>query len=766
MLTAQWLRFRSIKTRLTVYFLIALLVPLGLVGYLAYQQCRSALADNAGRMLQHCAMESLDKIDRNLFERYGDVQAFVRNPNALGDGDEVTETLNHLTNIYQIYDLMVVADLDGKIIAVNSVDHTGKKIPTSSLIGLDVRGEKWFSDCVSDAVQSGTTFVEDAKPDELIQRSLDEKRVTLNFAAPIYDREGKVCRVWSNRASFQRTVVDLFDAQRRSLEENGIHVAQKLIRKDGRLLLDDSQKTVVETNLVANGMESATQVSSGKQGYQLESNSEGQSNYVGYAPSKGLAPFEGYGWGLLVQQSAQEVEATAEKLKASIWNCVIATAIFGVALVLFLAWNVSRPVRRALTAIQQVANGDLTATLPVDSRDEIGQLSHAMNQTIHGIREALDADSVNWATLAEDRRAAQECSLREVNSARSLKSRIDALLAVVDAATKGELTLNKSIGGTDPLGQLGCKLEEFLSGLRDSMNSIADNSQTLAAAAEEMSAVSSQMQSNAQDTSTLASMVSKSSTQVQQNVSTVENGMLEMNQAITEISKNAMSAATVSDQAVGIANSTNETIGRLGTSSVEIGKVVKVITSIAEQTNLLALNATIEAARAGEAGKGFAVVANEVKELAKETARATEDITKRIEAIQHDTKASVDAIRQISGVVVQINDISSTIASAVEEQTATANEMRRNVSEASGGASEISSNIAAVASAADHTRLGANETAKAAQEMARMSASLQQLVQKFKVDATAMPRSHAVEPYKGVSPGTGHFMASSNYVAG
>ncbi len=203
---------------------------------------------------------------------------------------------------------------------------------------------------------------------------------------------------------------------------------------------------------------------------------------------------------------------------------------------------------------------------------------------------------------------------------------------------------------------------------------------------------------------------------------------------IKEIAKNATEAAKVATGAVKVAETTTATVSKLGDSCTEIGQVIKVITSIAQQTNLLALNATIEAARAGEAGKGFAVVANEVKELAKETAKATEDISRKIEAIQTDTKAAVDAIAEISAVINQINGISNTIATAVEEQNATTNEMARNVSEAARGSGEISSNIAGVAQAAESTSRGASDTQKAAQQLVETSAELRRLVEQFKIN--------------------------------
>jgi methyl-accepting chemotaxis protein len=183
---------------------------------------------------------------------------------------------------------------------------------------------------------------------------------------------------------------------------------------------------------------------------------------------------------------------------------------------------------------------------------------------------------------------------------------------------------------------------------------------------------------------------------------------------------------------VKVADRTNVTIAKLGESSAEIGNVIKVITSIAQQTNLLALNATIEAARAGEAGKGFAVVANEVKELAKQTAKATEDISRKIEAIQEDTTSAVDAIAQITTIIHQINDLQNTIASAVEEQTATTGEISRNVGEAAHGSNGIAQNISSVAQAARSTTEGASNTKSAADNLSRIAVDLQKLVAQFR----------------------------------
>ncbi len=267
--------------------------------------------------------------------------------------------------------------------------------------------------------------------------------------------------------------------------------------------------------------------------------------------------------------------------------------------------------------------------------------------------------------------------------------------------------------------------------VRQAILKISATTETMLSSSDTLNQVSQSMTASADETAAQANMVSAASEQVSTSVQTVAGGADEMQVSIREIAKSTAEASRVADAAVRAAKSTNERVEKLGNSSQEIGQVIKAITSIAEQTNLLALNATIEAARAGEAGKGFAVVANEVKELAKETAAATEDISRRIETIQADTQEAMTAITEISSIIGQINSFQLTIAGAVEQQSATTSEMSRNLSEVAQSGMDISRNVAGVAEAAQSTTAGAAETFRSAQGLQRLAKELEDLVSRF-----------------------------------
>ena len=310
-----------------------------------------------------------------------------------------------------------------------------------------------------------------------------------------------------------------------------------------------------------------------------------------------------------------------------------------------------------------------------------------------------------------------------------IKANVRVLMEQVQAIA--DKRLNDEVLDVVVQGEFGEAITQVVSSLREMLQQITEGAQKLATSSDELTAVSKHMGEDSEHTAAQAGVVSTAAMQISVNVQTVAASSEEMTASIREIAKSAAEATRVASGAVKVAENTNATVALLGESSAQIGKVIKVITSIAQQTNLLALNATIEAARAGEAGKGFAVVANEVKELAKETAKATEDISQKIESIQASTRGAVTAIGQIGQIISQISDLQNTIAAAIEEQTATTNEITRSVTEVAKGSGEIAHTITAVASSAQSTSAGAMDSQRAAADVARMATALQTLAAQF-----------------------------------
>jgi methyl-accepting chemotaxis protein len=295
----------------------------------------------------------------------------------------------------------------------------------------------------------------------------------------------------------------------------------------------------------------------------------------------------------------------------------------------------------------------------------------------------------------------------------------------------GDLTRRLGFHREDEIGDLAGEFDRFVIGVQALVGKVAGTAAGLAASAANLSATSEQIATSAHDATRRAESAASAAEQVSSNVASVAGATEEMGSSIREIAHNAHRAAGVAMDAVTMADTTNAAISRLGESSTDIGSVVRLITEIAQQTNLLALNATIEAARAGEAGKGFAVVADEVKDLAQETAKATEDISRRIESVRNDSRDAIEAIEAIRVVIREISDYQITIASAVEEQSATTSEMGRGYSEVATGSAEIARSIAGVASASSATLNGVAAARLTTDELRKVADELKSLVSRF-----------------------------------
>ena len=355
------------------------------------------------------------------------------------------------------------------------------------------------------------------------------------------------------------------------------------------------------------------------------------------------------------------------------------------------------------------------------------------------------------------------CLIIAIFLIRSITGPIGKTVAILKDIAEGEGDLTKRLDATsgDEIGELSRWFNKFAGKLQTVITDLAANTRTLSSSSEELAATSTQLAANAEEMSGQSNMVASAAEQTTSNVNNISAGAEELSNSITtvatsieemsasinEVAKNCQKESQIAAEADKVARTTQETVERLGLAAKEIGKVIDVINHIADQTNLLALNATIEAASAGEAGKGFAVVANEVKELAKQTAAATGEISRQVEEMQSSTDSAVKAIGQIGKVIDDVNTISQTIVSAVEEQSATVNEIAsnmsgarsasteiaRNVAESAKGLTEVSSNIQGVNSAATSTAQGVGQVKASADELAKLAAGLQKIVGQFKV---------------------------------
>lgn len=696
----------SIRSKLLTTLLLSGIIPALVIGSVAWRAA-GTIEEQTAREYQTVAIDAADKIDRNLFERYGDVQAFGLNRVVLnseawyrpGDDNPIVKAMNDYVNTYDIYYLTLLVDLEGKLIAVNTKDLNGDEIETESLYGKTYADADWLRDCKerrffesADGKFTGTA-VEQLYTDSDVAKVYRDEALALGFAAPVYDAEGKMIAVWKNVARFS-LVEEILTSTYRSLKQRGLTTAElTLLDEAGNVIVDYDPSTrgteevvhdpqvIGKLNLVSTDVAAAEEAVAGRTGSMINQlhTRKRVSQCVGFTHLNGALGFPGMKWSLLVGVNMDESLASVRSMKRTLQAFMGLNLVAIVGLAVHLARRMTRPIHRTAEALAEMAHGDLTRRLPVDSADEFGAMATSFN---------IFAEKIQ---------------------------------GVVNDLAHNAVTLNQS----------SAHLSTIATELAEGADDATAQSGTVAAAAEELSVNMGNMANSTQEVSS--------------NVKNVAKSVEEMNASIAEVAKNAEKSASVASEAARLVQVSNAKIGDLGSAADEIGKVIEVIQDIAEQTNLLALNATIEAARAGDAGKGFAVVATEVKELAKQTAAATDDIRRRIEGIQDSTSQAIGAIKEISEVMNNVNQVSFTIASAVEQQSVTTRQIADHVThtalaaeavagavhESAAASQEITQNISRVDQVLRRSATGARQSKDAGDNFLQVAEQMQSLVSTF-----------------------------------
>lgn len=508
---------------------------------------------------------------------------------------------------------------------------------------------------------------------------------------------------------------DAIAAAQKTLKENLQLSKTTVIRPEVRIKLETIEKMVDQYQQAIDQIITSAKSAEGvNKAYKIISSKEYQDfleNLGALIREISAAKVEG------AEKNMRSAAAASATLQDEMLMLLVATLLLVILTIYFISQSLNVPLSDLRRSLDELSTGVLdTAVNNTHLTNEIGQMANAVASLKKSL---LEADRL--AKLDQENNIKAQETTKQIGE-------------VISYAAAGDFTA--SVYLQDKQGfflDISSQVNKLIETSRGAFQAISENAINLSSAAEELSAVSIQMSANSEETTAQAGSAASAATQVSGNMQTVASGVEELSVSIREISSNAMQASSVATQAVKEAKSTSETMAQLGVSSQEIGNVLKVISSIAEQTNLLALNATIEAARAGELGKGFAVVANEVKELARQTSRATEEISQNVTNIQKDVKGAISSISTISDIINKINDISGIIASAVEEQAATTSEMGRTVSEAATGSTEIARNVDSVSLVSRNTTEGAANSQKAAADLAAMATELQSLVSSFKV---------------------------------
>lgn len=774
----------SITRKVTLMCLFFGLVPLLVSGSICFRMMQQ-IDEAATAVLETTAVNIADKIDRNLFERYGDVQAFTLNQ-VIDDRDswyvrdpqknKIAQLMDQYVDGYDVYAYSLLVDLEGKPIAASSRDHEGKPIDTAFIYDQNYKDEDWFLACQKGEFHTSTkfsaeknrsatgTFVEDVHFDEDCAKIIpQDKGLTLAFAAPVY-RDGKTIAYWNNHVRFS-LVEDIVKAEFQALKAQGLGSAEiTIINGEGQIVLDfdpvrtgkeecdhDFEKVIFKLNLVEKGVPAAQQVALGHRGNNYSLHARKQINQgCGYAPLVGAMGYPGLPWGVIVRVPEADIcaQGTATARRAMLVTAVVAAFIIGV-LGLFAGRRFSRPICEVSQAAEQIAAGNLNCVLTHQSNDEVGRLAdvfRSMTSTLQGLNseaqrlvQSAQAGDLQQRVNADQFSGCYRELIRGMNAAvEAFAVPTEESLKVLTQVADGDLRVRMTGEYQGEFERLAVCVNAAVTNLDDMIAEVATVGHRLGDAVQQ---TKSNSQSVAESATEQASTLAETASSLEEISSMVKQTADNSHQAKV-LSQEAQSAI---DEGHGAMTRLTEAIQKIKSSADEQARIVKTIDEIAFQTNLLALNAAVEAARAGDAGRGFAVVADEVRRLAQRSAEAARTTANMIEGSVTNVEHGVQIAQQVSEMLNEIKFSGHKTTELVTEIAAATHEQSLGIGQINCAVSELDKSTQIVANSASNV-------ASVTQDLSHQSASLADLISRFSISAA---QSTKVIPNTTVEPTVG-----------
>jgi methyl-accepting chemotaxis protein len=732
----QW----GITAKLAGLFVLFGFVPMAIIGLIAYNASRT-IEGSAGTRFQNVAEGVADKIDRNLFERYGDVQAFGINRvidqkaswyRTEEQSNPLIEVMNQYVDTYDLYYLALLVDLEGRVIAVNSKDADGKPIQSQALYRNNYRDTAWFralktqqfTSTMPFAASGNTamtgTYIEDLHADPDVKAAYPgDDGLTLGFSAPVY-REGKVVAYWTNRAKFS-LVEDILRVTQQELKAAGFpRGSVMLLDKDGKVLADYDPAeagtdqirhdftTVMTVNLADRGLMAAKGAVAGKTGFANDPHyRNGILQTIGYTHLKGALGYPGMNWSVLVSVNHAGATADAQAINRNVLIAIIVCLAIILPLGIMIGRIGVRGIGRVSEAAAKLAGGALDTRVSVTTTDEIGVLAQSFN----AMGEQLQAN------VTKERGQAEKMAQFMVEAKR-----------VLGNLAQGDLTDHMTSACDGDLEQIKTSLNSALQNLTTTLTAVRSAAESVTTGSEQITKGNEDL---SQRTSEQASSLEETSSAMEEMTSTVKQNADNAKQA----NQLAIAAREVADKGGAVTAKAIEAMGAINQSSKKIADIITVIDEIAFQTNLLALNAAVEAARAGEHGRGFAVVSAEVRNLAQRSATAAKEIKGLInESIQRVTDGSElvnqsgKTLSEIVGSVKRVTDIVAEISAASQEQAS--------------GIDEVNKAIMQMDETTQQNAALVEEATSASQSMKEQARELMHQVESFKMTESG-PERHA-----------------------